>query len=115
MPHLRRLLPALYRHRRPVVFGLLALLATTVLSVAGPWVLRHAVDDLTVAVTRAKLWLYAGAILALVTAEGFFRYRMRMVLIGISREMEYELRNRVFHHLTLLSARYYQHNRNGEL
>jgi ATP-binding cassette subfamily B protein len=115
MPHLRRLLPALFRHRRAVVLGLLALLATTALSVAGPWVLRHAIDDLTVTVTREKLWLYAGAILALITAEGFFRYQMRMVLIRVSREMEYELRNAVFHHLTLLSPRYYQQNRIGEV
>jgi ATP-binding cassette subfamily B protein len=115
LPHLRRLLPALSRHRRALVLGLLALLATTALSVAGPWVLRHAIDDLTVAVTRGKLWLYAGAILGLVAVEGFFRYRMRMVLIGVSREMEYELRNDVFRHLTLLAPRYYQQNRIGEV
>jgi ATP-binding cassette, subfamily B, multidrug efflux pump len=115
MPHLRRLLPALVRHRRAVVLGLLALLATTGLSVAGPWVLRHAIDDLTVQVTRGKLWIYAGAILALIVAEGFFRYQMRMVLIRVSREMEYELRNDVFRHLTLLSPRYYQQNRIGEV
>ena len=48
--------------------------------------LRHAIDDLTVAVTREKLWLYAGAILVLVVVEGFFRYQMRMILIGISRD-----------------------------
>ncbi|HXK11271.1 MAG TPA: ABC transporter ATP-binding protein [Vicinamibacteria bacterium] len=115
MPHLRRLLPELARHRRPLVLGLLALLATTALSVAGPWVLRHAIDDLTVAVTRQKLWLYAGAVLALVVAEGFFRYRMRMVLIGVSRDIEYDLRNDVFRHLTLLAPRYYQQNRIGEV
>ncbi len=115
MPHLRRLLPALSRHRRPLVLGLLALLATTALSVAGPWVLRHAIDDLTVAVTREKLWLYAGAILGLIAVEGFFRYQMRMVLIGVSRELEYELRNDVFRHLTLLAPRYYQQNRIGEV
>ena len=115
MPHLRRLLPQLARRRRALVLGLLALLATTALSVAGPWVLRHAIDDLTVAVTRQKLWLYAGAILALVAVEGFFRYRMRMVLIGLSRDIEYDLRNDVFRHLTLLSPRYYQQNRIGEV
>ena len=115
MPHLRRLLPALSRHRRPLVLGLLALVATTALSVAGPWVLRHAIDDLTVTVTRGKLWLYAGAILGLIAMEGFFRYQMRMVLIGVSRELEYELRNDVFRHLTLLSPRYYQQNRIGEV
>jgi len=115
MPHLRRLLPALSRHRRALVLGLLALLATTALSVAGPWVLRHAIDDLTAAVTRGKLWLYAGAILGLIAVEGFFRYQMRMVLIGVSRELEYELRNDVFRHLTLLAPRYYQQNRIGEV
>jgi ATP-binding cassette subfamily B protein len=114
-PQLRRLLPGLARHRRLLLLGLLSLTLTTALSVASPWVLRHAIDDLTLAVTRQKLWLYAGAILALVAVEGFFRYRMRMILIGLSREMEYELRNQVFEHLTRQSARYYQRNRIGEL
>jgi ATP-binding cassette subfamily B protein len=115
LPHLRRLVPALRRHRRRVVLGLLSLLLTTALSVANPWVLRHAIDDLTAAVTHGKLWLYAGIILGLVLAEGFFRYQMRMILIGVSRDMEYELRNDVFQHLTLLAPRYYQETRIGEV
>lgn len=115
MPHLRRLLPRLFLHRLSLVLGLLALLATTALSVAGPWVLRHAIDDLAVAVTRPKLWLYAGALLGLVAVEGFFRYQMRMVLIRVSREIEYDLRNDVFRHLTLLAPRYYQQSRIGEV
>ena len=115
LPHLRRLLPSLARHRRALVLGLLALFATTALSVASPWVLRHAIDDLTATLTRQKLWLYAGALLGLVVVEGFFRYQMRMILIGVSREMEYDLRNDVFRHLTLLAPRYYQQNRIGEV
>ncbi len=115
MPHLRRLLPQLARHRRALFLGLFALFATTALAVAGPWVLRHAIDDLTFAVTRQKLWLYAGALLGLVAVEGFFRYQMRMVLIGVSREIEYDLRNDVFRHLTLLAPRYYQQSRVGEV
>jgi ATP-binding cassette, subfamily B, multidrug efflux pump len=114
-PQLRRLLPGLARHRRLLLLGLASLALTTALSVASPWVLRHAIDDLTLAVTRQKLWLYAGAILALVAVEGFFRYQMRMILIGLSRELEYDLRNQVFEHLTRQSARYYQRNRIGEL
>jgi ATP-binding cassette subfamily B protein len=115
MPHLRRLLPRLARRRLSLALGLLALVATTALSVAGPWVLRHAIDDLTEAVTGAKLWLYAGALLGLVSVEGLFRYHMRMVLIGLSREIEYDLRNDVFRHLTRLAPRYYQRSRIGEV
>jgi ATP-binding cassette subfamily B multidrug efflux pump len=115
LPHLRRLLPELARHRRRLLLGLLCLLATTAFSVANPWVLRHAIDDLTLAVTRQKLWLYAGLILLLVSVEGGFRYGMRMILIGVSREIEYELRNRVLAQLVLLPPAYYQRNRVGEL
>jgi ATP-binding cassette subfamily B multidrug efflux pump len=97
------------------MWGILCLLLTTVFSVANPWVLRHAVDDLTQLVTREKLFFYAGAILGLVLLEGVFRYFMRMVLIGVSREIEYELRNDLFRHFTLLSARYYQQSRIGDL
>jgi ATP-binding cassette subfamily B multidrug efflux pump len=78
-------------------------------------VLRHAVDDLTLQVTTRKLYFYAGALLALVLAEGVFRYSMRMVLVGMSREIEFELRGDVFAHFTRLSQGYYQRRRIGEL
>ena len=113
--HLRRLLPYLKRHRQALLVGLGCLLLTTAFSVASPWVLRHAIDDLALQVTRQKLWLYAGLILGLIVLEGVFRYYMRMVLIGMSREIEYELRNDLFRHLTRLPARYYQDNRIGDL
>jgi ATP-binding cassette subfamily B protein len=115
LPHLRRLLPYLRRHRRALGLGLLCLLATTALSVASPWVLRHAIDDLTLSLTRAKLWLYASLMVALVLVEGVFRYFMRMVLISLSRHIEQELRDDVFAHLTRLPAGYYHSHRVGDL
>lgn len=93
----------------------MCLLATTGLSVVTPWVLRHAVDDLTREVTRDKLRLYAAAVVALSLAEGVFRYLMRTILIGMSRHVEFELRNDLFRHLTRLSARYFQGHRVGDL
>src|SRR5207249_388587 len=115
MRHLRRLLPYLRRHRARMAWGLFCLVLTTALSVASPWVLRYAVDDLALKVTREKLWLYSGLIVGLVLLEGVFRYYMRMVLISISREVEYELRGDVFAHLTRLSARYFQTHRIGDI
>ena len=115
LPHLRRLLPHLGRHRDRLALGLACLLLTTGASVANPWVLRHVIDDLTTEVTAEKLWLYAGVLLGLVVFEGVFRFLMRRVLIGTSRLLEYELRNEVFEHLTRLSARYYQEHRIGEV
>lgn len=114
-PQLRRLLPYLDRHKRGLAWGIGCLLLTAALSVAGPWVLRYAIDDLTREISREKLFLYAGLILALALLEGFFRYWMRMVLIGLSREIEYELRNDLFEHLARQSARYYHGHRIGDI
>ncbi len=113
--HLRRLLPYLKRHRKRLLAGLAALLLTTGLAVASPWVLRYAVDDLARGVTRDKLRAYAAFLVALVLVEGFFRYHMRMILIGVSRQIEYELRGDLFAHLTRLPARYYHSMRTGDL
>ncbi len=115
MPHLRRLFPYLLGHRHRLAAGLLCLLLTTLLSVATPWVLRLAIDDLTLQVTQEKLGLYAGLVVGLALVEGVFRYLMRMVLIGTSREIEYELRNDLFRHLTKLPASYFRDRRIGDL
>lgn len=115
MRQLRRLLPYVARHRRELLFGLVCLLVTTGFSVASPWVLRHAIDDLALLLTRQKLALYSLAIVGLVAAEGLFRYHMRMVLIGVSREIEYELRNDLYRHLTLLPPSYFHAQRTGDL
>jgi ATP-binding cassette subfamily B protein len=88
---------------------------TTAFSAAAPSVLRLAVDDLTSAVTMRKLFVYAGLILALAVIEGLFRYATRTILIGMSREVEYELRNDLFVHLTGLPASYYQQQRIGDI
>jgi ATP-binding cassette subfamily B protein len=113
--HLRRLFPYLERHRKPLLVGLACLLVRTVFAVAAPWVLRYAIDDLALGITRDKLLAYAGLIVGVVTVEGFFLYQMRMILIGVSREIEYELRGDLFRHLTRLSARYYHSMRTGDL
>jgi ATP-binding cassette subfamily B protein len=115
LPHLRGLLPYLGRHRRRLYAGLLCLLVTTALSAASPWILRYAVDDLAVAVTRAKLYLYSALIVGVVLVEGVFRYHMRMILISVSREIEFELRGDLFRRLTLLAPRFYQTHRTGDL
>jgi ATP-binding cassette, subfamily B, multidrug efflux pump len=112
---LKRLLPYLRGHRRGILGGMACLLLTTAFSVASPWVLRYAIDDLTLEVTRSKLYLYSGLVVAIVLVEGCFRYGMRRILIGISREMEYELRNDIFRHLTTLDLAYYQSRRVGDI
>ena len=46
--------------------------------------------------------------MAIAALEGFFRFWMRKVLIGVSREIEYDLRNDIFAHLQKMSLAFFQ-------
>jgi ATP-binding cassette subfamily B protein len=48
-------------------------------------------------------------------AEGFFLFLMRKIMIGVSRYIEYDLRNDLFAHLLALSRRYYQNHKTGDI
>jgi ATP-binding cassette, subfamily B, multidrug efflux pump len=111
----RRLLPYFHRHLRSLAIGFGCILATTAIQLLGPWVLKFAVDDLTSGVTRAKLLYYAVVLFAIALVGGFFRFLMRKVVIGVSRHMEYDLRNDFFRHLQRLPPAFYQERRTGDL
>ena len=112
---LRRLFPYILRYRRAFALGLACVLGTTTLALVGPWLLKYAVDDLTTGVTRGKLVAYAGLLLAFAVGAAVFRFLMRRILIGASREIEYDLRNDVFAHLQRQPLSYFQANRTGDL
>jgi ATP-binding cassette, subfamily B, multidrug efflux pump len=111
----RRLLPYALRYRRAYVVGLVCSLASTAVSLVSPWILKIAIDDLTVGVTQRKLATYALAVLVLAGASALLRYWVRQVVIGASRLIEYDLRNDFFAHLQRLSASYFQRTRTGDL
>ena len=110
-----RLGPYVIRFRRQFAVGLLCLVLTTALSLAGPWVLRFAIDDLTAHVTRGKLGLYAGLLLGLALVGGVFRFLARRIIIGASREFEYDLRNAFFARVQRLPLAYFHVHRTGDL
>ena len=111
-----RLLAYVGRYRTAFTLGFLCIVATTAISLAGPWVLKYAIDDLTKAgVTAAKLRLYGGAILGLAAVGGVFRFLQRRIIIGASRDIEFDLRNDFFARLQLFEPAYFHRNRTGDL
>jgi ATP-binding cassette, subfamily B, multidrug efflux pump len=111
----RRLLTYVARYRRAFALGLVCSVITTAITLAAPMVLQYAIDDLTAEVTRAKLLLYASELLGIGLVGGVFRFWTRRILIGASRDLEYDMRNDFFAHLQTLPLSYYQANRTGDL
>ncbi len=112
---LSRLLPYIGRTRRSFVAGLVCILVATSISLVSPWVLKFVIDGLVQGISRSRLGLLAAATLVLAVADGGFRYLMRKLLIGASRQIEYDLRNDFFAHLERLPLAYFQANRTGDL
>jgi ATP-binding cassette subfamily B multidrug efflux pump len=111
----RRLLAYVGRYRGAFAAGFVCIVATTAITLAGPWVLKYAIDDLTRGVTGAKLRLYGGAILGLAAIGGVFRFLQRRIIIGASRDIEFDLRNDFFARLQLFEPAYFHRNRTGDL
>ena len=103
------------RYRRGFALGLACTALSTVASLATPWVMKHAVDDLAQGVTGAKLRTYAALVLGLTLVGGVFRFLMRRIIVGVSRHLEYDLRNDFFARLQTLSPAYYHAHRTGDL
>src|SRR6476660_6441224 len=114
-PAFRRLLPFALRYRRQFILGLICVVLSSTFQLLSPWVLRFAIDDLTVGVTQQKLITYAGLILGVACVRAVFQFLMRRIIIGASREIEYDMRNAFFSRLQQMPLGYYQARRTGDL
>jgi ATP-binding cassette subfamily B protein len=112
---LRPLLPYVKRYRSAYLFGTACVFLHNGIWVLFPLVLGKASDDLNEGVTQHKLLIYAGLLLAIAVSKGIFQFLTRWVVIGVSRDIEFDLRNDLFARLEGLSYSYYQRHRTGDI
>jgi ATP-binding cassette subfamily B multidrug efflux pump len=93
---LRYLWPYLYPHRRKLVIGLVTVIAATALGLSSPLLVGHAIDSIRRGASIAGLLGYGGLIVGFSLCTGVFNYYQRMILVGMSRDVEFDLRNVYF-------------------
>jgi ATP-binding cassette subfamily B protein len=109
------LVPYLRRYRRAFVWGGLATVLSNAIWIFFPQVIRVSIDDLNHGVTNHKILLYASALVGISVAKGVFLFLTRWIIIGISRDIEFNLRNDLFSVLEKQPAAYYQQHRTGDI
>ena len=115
MKSLRRLLPFMRPYAGSLLFGLALVVVAAALQSVLPWLLRRAVDDLGSGAPVSRAWWIGGEMIAVALVGGALRFGMRQVLNGVSRWVEYDLRNALFAHLTTLDADFYARWRTGDV
>jgi len=113
--NLRPLFPYLRKYQTTFWFGGVCVLFNNGVWILFPLIIRRAIDDLNRGITRQKVLTYALMLLGVAAVKAIFQFLTRWVLIGVSREIEFDLRNDLFAHLERLSYSFYQRTRTGDI
>ena len=115
MRSLLRLVPYYRPYRRDLLLGLLLTVLSSALASVPPWFVRAGVDGMRTGAPLSRILQLAAAIIGVTAVAGWMRYGMREMLNGLSRRIEYDLRNDLFAKLSDLDATFYGRNRIGDL
>jgi ATP-binding cassette subfamily B protein len=114
-PRLRRILHYLRPHRTTVLLGAVSLLVVNLLGVSLPLIVRNAVDALHGGFALNDVLLKAGLIIALATVMGLVRLWSRILVFGVGRQVETDLKQRIFDHLLRQEPSFVQSTGSGEV
>ena len=103
------------RYRLGYALGIICVVCTNAVWILFPRVLQAAIDDLDRGVTRTMVFEFAGLLVAISLIKGVFLYSQRWVLIGISRKIEFDLRNDLFRKLESQDSAFYRRFRTGDI
>jgi ATP-binding cassette subfamily B multidrug efflux pump len=115
MKNLRIAAPYYKPYRIPFTIGLLIVVASSAITSVIPWLLRRAVDAIGAGAPIGTIWRLSGLIVLAAIVGGAFRYGMRELINGVSRWIEYDLRNDLFMHLETLDSAYFAQTRTGDI
>jgi len=115
MKNLRLAAPYYRPYWIPFSIGLLIVVASSAITSVIPWLLRRAIDDISAGAPMRTIWQLSGLIVIAAIVGGAFRYGMRELMNGVSRWIEYDLRNDLFTHLETLDVAYFAQTRTGDI
>ena len=102
-------------HRRAVLMGAIALVVVNILSVAIPLEVRRVIDDLQEGFAFADVLKQAGWIVLLASSMGVVRLISRQLVFGVGRQVEVELRQKLFDQMLLQEPGWVQQTGSGEV
>jgi len=112
---LRKLGTYLRPHWGQAVAGIVALLLTNLLGVYLPLLIREAIDKLQVVFSFNQMISYGVLVLVLASVMWGSRMVSRICLFGVGRQVEFDLKQKLFTHLLSLEPSYFAANTVGDL
>jgi ATP-binding cassette subfamily B protein len=111
---LRRALPIALAHKRIFIASLVLSFVGLLMQVLIPDLMNKAITD-SIQSHRVPLGVYTGAIIGLAVGTGVIGYISRQLLYQTAYNIEFDLRNIVFEHLSRMSFPFYDRIQTGQL
>ena len=115
MTPVRRLLHYFGLYRKRLTVGAACVVGSSLFSLLKPLIVGSAVNELGKGFSRETLVRYGLMLIGASVVEGVFLYLQRWIIIGASRQMEFDMRNDFYQHLQKLPLKFYQEQRTGDL
>ena len=115
MKRIQAFIPYLLAYRWEISIGIVALMATDLIGLAIPWLLKNFIDLLPQKPSGSELAWYAGLLFLVAVGQGVGRYGWRKYLFGPSRKIEVDILNQLFRHLQSLDKTFFQNQKIGDL
>jgi ATP-binding cassette subfamily B protein len=112
---LQKLLSYLRPHWREASLGILALLVVNGIGVYIPLLIRDSIDELRTAFNFDRIWHFVVLILLLASVMWVIRMVSRIMLFGLGRQVEFDLKQKIFQHLLAMEPSYFSTNTSGDL
>jgi ATP-binding cassette subfamily B protein len=112
---LQKLLAYLRPHWREAALGIFSLLIVNAVGVYIPLLIRDSIDELRTAFSFEQIWRSVLLILILASVMWGIRMVSRILLFGLGRQVEFDLKQKIFQHLLTLEPSYFSTNTSGDL
>jgi len=115
MDDLRKFARYFLPYKVELTLGIGCIVASVVFNLYIPIIVGHAIDANWVEITWSRLTISALKVLGASFVSGTFLFLQRRILIGMSRKVEYDLRQDFYAHLVDQPQTFFQEHRIGDL
>ncbi len=112
---LRKLQDYLRPHWQKLFWGIISLFVVNAIGIYIPLLIRDIIDQLRVTFSFDRLWYYVILIFTLASIMWFIRMASRTILFGLGRQVEFDLKQKIFQHLLTLDPAYFAQNTAGDI
>ena len=123
MKALKHLNKYFYKYRYRIIIGIIITIIAKIFALFTPRLVGASINivsdrldgKISEEIFRSELMTNILYLVGAAVIAGVFTFLMRQTIINVSRYIEYDLKNEIYHHYQILSLNFYKSNRTGDL